>query len=141
MSIVMDLLNRRRKPVFTYYLLTILCILFIISILGYLLVILKEKYYLSHNIIFLDCKGVSQNHLDEVEAKCFTLGDKEIMSGDEMKIYFNNNRSIKGIILGAKLKENRILLVTAKERIESISIKDIQRFKIISKYGKIFKRF
>ncbi|HHY90061.1 MAG TPA: hypothetical protein GX503_00200 [Clostridiales bacterium] len=126
---------------FTYYLLTILCILFIISILGYLLVILKEKYYLSHNIIFLDCKGVSQNHLDEVEAKCFTLGDKEIMSGDEMKIYFNNNRSIKGIILGAKLKENRILLVTAKERIESISIKDIQRFKIISKYGKIFKRF
>ena len=125
----------------TYFLLTILCVLLILSISGYLFIILKEKYYLSHNIIIIDCKGVSQTHLDEVEAKCFTLGDEEIMSGDEMKIYFNNNRSIRGIILGAKLKENCILLITAKEKIESVSIKDIQRFKIISKYGKIFKRF
>ncbi len=125
----------------TYYLLVMLFIFLIVSVLGYLFIILKEKYYFSQNIILIDSKGISQEQIDEIEAKHFTLGNKEIMSGDEMKIYFDNHKIIRGIILGAKLKENTILILTPNDQIKYVFIEDIIAFKITSKYGKFFKRF
>ncbi len=126
----------------TIYLLDFLIILLIIFLLGYILIILKEKYYLWHNIILINSKTVSQNHIDEIDIKHFLLGNVEIMAGDEIKIYSNDNKNVlKGIVLGAKRQDNSLFIVTHKDKVEQVSIKDIRNFKIIDKYGKIFKKF
>lgn len=126
---------------FILYLRELLLMLLVVSIFGYLLTIIKEKYYLWHNTIFIESKILSQQHIDEVETKHFILGNVEVMAGDEMKIYLYNNSSLKGIILGARLGDDCLLIITSKDEIKSIDIQDIKNFKIISKYGKLFKKF
>ncbi len=113
--------------------------LFFVTLLGYFMVTIKEKYYLLNNVIMIDCKGVTQEDLDEVELKHFKLGNAEIMAGDEMKICIHENHKLQGTVLGAKMTNNSILMVTEYQRVEAISIKDIKNFKIISRYGKFFK--
>ncbi|SHJ13352.1 hypothetical protein SAMN02745975_01349 [Geosporobacter subterraneus DSM 17957] len=124
---------------YTQYLLLSLCMLFFVSLSGYFMVTVKEKYYLMNNIIMIDCKGVTQEDLDEVELKHFKLGNAEIMAGDEMKICIRENHKLQGTILGAKMTDNSIIIITDHQRVEAISIKDIKNFKVISKYGKFFK--
>ncbi len=123
----------------TQYVLISLWMLFVVTLLGYFLVTIKEKYYLLNNMIMIDCKGVTQEDLNEVELKHFKLGNAEIMAGDEMKICIYKNYKLQGTILGAKITDNSILMITDHKKIEAISIKDIKNFKIISKYGKFFK--
>ena len=124
---------------YTQYLLLSLRMLFLVTILGYFLVTIKEKYYLLNNMIMIDCKGVTQEDLNEVELKHFKLGKAEIMAGDEMKICIYKNHKLQGTVLGAKMTNNSILMITDHQKVEAISIKDIKNFKIISKYGKFFK--
>lgn len=124
---------------YIHYLLLSLGMLFFVTVLGYFMVTIKEKYYLLNNVIMIDCKGVTQEDLDEVELKHFKLGNAEIMAGDEMKICVHENHKFQGTVLGAKVTSNSILMVTEQQKVESISIKDIKNFKIISRYGKFFK--
>ncbi|WZL74764.1 hypothetical protein QBE52_08765 [Clostridiaceae bacterium 35-E11] len=126
---------------FILYLRDLLLMLFLVCGFGYLLTIIKEKYYLWHNTICIESKALSQQHVDDIDTKHFILGNVEVMAGDEMKINLYNNSSLKGIILGAKLGDNSLFIITSKDELRAINIQDIKRFKIISKYGKLFKKF
>ncbi|QZY57143.1 hypothetical protein [Crassaminicella profunda] len=123
------------------YLRVLLLMLLIVSILGYIFTILKEKYYLWNNTIFIENKVVSQVHMDEIESKHFKIGSIEVMAGDEMKIHFYDHPTVKGIILGAKIQDNSVWVVTAKKQVHSVSVKDIKKIKIVSRYGKFFNVF
>lgn len=123
------------------YLLDILWMLFAISIIGYLLCIFKEKYYLWHNKILIDSKGITEEHINEIDTNYFRVGNVEMMAGDEIKIYFNNKSKLRGIVLGAKIQENSLLIITPKDTVELVELKNIKSFKIINKYGKLFNRF
>ena len=45
--------------------------LFIFSIIGYILVVLKEKFFLKQNIILIDNKHLTQEDLDETDINEF----------------------------------------------------------------------
>lgn len=112
--------------------------LFIISVIGYILVVLKEKIYLKNNMIIIDNKHVTQEHLDETDLKEFFLDGKKIKAGDEIKVITKSKDKFIGTIIGAIQKEKSILMVTHSNRVLSFKIDNILQFKIISKYGKFF---
>ena len=115
--------------------------LLLISILGYVLVVLKEKLYLKDNIILIEKKSVTQDFLDKADIRVFMLGDEELKSGDEVKLIISNNKQIEGIILGAKMEENEIILVTHKDQVKKLKVDTIRKIKVVSKYGMFFKAF
>ncbi|WP_425446002.1 hypothetical protein [Dethiothermospora halolimnae] len=114
--------------------------LLIVSLIGYIFVVIKEKLYLKKNMIVINKKAVTENYLKEAETKAFLLGGKHIKSGDEVRFVLNNEEKLEGIVIGAKKKDNSILLVTHKDSVERFNVKNVKRFKIISKYGKFFKK-
>lgn len=124
---------------FFSYLEKILYMLLTVSFLGYIFVVLKEKYYLINNIIVIENKAVTDEYLKEADIKVFALGGENVKSGDEVRVIMDGNKKVSGIIIGAKKKENLLLLVTHDERVEKLSINKIRKFKIISKYGRFFK--
>ncbi|MBB6216979.1 hypothetical protein HNQ80_003084 [Anaerosolibacter carboniphilus] len=126
---------------YTKYLLNVLMMLFGVSMLGYLLCVLKEKYYLKNNRIVLDGKGITEEHINEIDTNYFRVGKIEIMAGDEVKIYFNNKSKLRGIILGAKIRENSLMIITENDTVELVELKNIRSFKVINKYGKLFNWF
>lgn len=67
-------------------LMLILIMLLIVSILGYILVILKEKFYLKNNIILIDKKSVTQDDLDTTDLKEFFIDGTRLKAGDEIKV-------------------------------------------------------
>ncbi len=119
----------------------LLITLLLISILGYILVVLKEKIYLENDIIMLDKKSVTQDFIDKVDIKVFTLGNEELKTGDEIKIITSNNNQVEGIIIGARMKENEIILVTHKDKVKKLNVDAIKKIKVVSKYGMFFKAF
>ncbi|NLV89047.1 MAG: hypothetical protein GX021_06760 [Tissierellia bacterium] len=117
---------------------TILILLFIASIFGYIFTILKEKLYLKNNIIFIDKKVVTEEHLNEADLKEFLLDGLRVKAGDEIKVVTKENKKYNGILLGAKLKEKQILMVTYKDEIKLFKIDNILKFKLVRKYGNFF---
>lgn len=116
----------------------LLITMFIVSIFGYALVVIKEKLNLKDNTIIIDKKSVTQDYIDQAEVKIFMLGKKEIRAGDEVKLTTSNNNKISGIIIGAKIEQNEILLVTYEDEVRKLEVDIIKKIKIISKYGKFF---
>ncbi len=123
---------------YTKYLLNVLGMLFVVSMLGYFLCVLKEKYYLKNNRIVIDGKGITEDHINEIDTNYFKVGKTEIMAGDEVKIYFNDKKKLEGIILGAKIQENSFMIITGDDTVELIELKNIKSFRVINKYGKLF---
>ena len=121
-----------------YYIETISIILLICSIFGYILSTLKEKSYLKNNIIVIDKKSVTQEHLNETDMKEFILDGLRLKSGDEIKVITKEKKKYNGILIGAKKKSKEIMMVTHEDEIKQFQIKDISKFKIISKYGRFF---
>ncbi|WP_353096758.1 hypothetical protein [Tissierella praeacuta] len=121
-----------------FYIQIILILLFIASIFGYIFVILKEKIYLKNNIIIIDKKAVTQEHLNEVDMKEFILDGFRLKAGDEIKVITKENEKYNGILLGAKKKDKSIMIVTHKNEVKFFTIDNILKFKIVSKYGKFF---
>lgn len=117
----------------------IFIMLFIISVIGYILVVLKEKIYLKNNMIIIDNKHVKPEHLEETDLKEFFLDGKRIKAGDEIKVITKSNDKFMGTIIGAIQREKSILMVTNGNQILRFKIDNILQFKIISKYGKFFK--
>jgi uncharacterized Zn ribbon protein len=115
--------------------------LFAVSLIGYILVVIKEKIYLRQNLIVIDNKSVTQEYIDETDLKEFIISGTEIRAGDEVKIILSGNKKMTGIIIGANKKENSILMVTHDDQIRRFNVDKIQKLKIISKYGKFFKSF
>ena len=122
------------------FFITILAMLLITSILGYIFVVLKEKFYLKNNVILIDNKYVTQEDLDVTDLKEFFLDGTRLKAGDEIKVVTKDKESFIGILIGAVKKENSILLVTYKNRVLKFRIDNIMQFKIVSKYGKFFAK-
>lgn len=120
------------------YIQRVLFVLLLANILGYILVVLKEKIYLKNNMIVIDKKNVTQNHLEEADMKEFILDGTRVKSGDEIKVVTIAKEKIEGILIGAIKKERAILLVTHNDQIKKFDIDNILKFKVISKYGKFF---
>lgn len=118
---------------------TILGMLFLVSIIGYILVVLKEKLYLDDNMIIIGKKSVTQEHIDETDMKVFSIGGIRLKSGDEVKVILSNNNKFDGIIIGAKKKNKELLLVTHKDEIKSVKVEKIRKVIVISKYGRFFR--
>lgn len=122
-------------------LLQILILLFIINIIGYIYIVLKEKFYLKNNIIVIDKKSVTQAHIKEADMKEFILNGAKVKAGDEVKILLRGKKKVEGIIIGVKRKEREILIVTHDDEVKKFNVDNISRFRIVSKYGKFFKTF
>ena len=120
------------------YIQKILLFLLAISFAGYILVVLREKFYLKNNLIIIDNKTVTPKHLEKADMKEFVLDGSRAKSGDEIKIVTNAKDKFVGILIGAIKKEKAILMVTHNNEIKQLSIDNILRFKVISKYGKFF---
>ncbi len=116
----------------------ILIMLLFTSVLGYVLVVLKEKFYLKNNIILIENKHVTEEHLNDTDMKEFFLDGTMLKAGDEIRVLTSRNEKIIGTLIGAIKKEKSILLVTHKNKIVKFKIDNIQQFKILSKYGKFF---
>lgn len=111
-------------------------VLFIVSLIGYILVVLKEKVYLKNNVIVIDNKHVTEEHLEQADLKEFYLDGRRIKSGDEIKVKSKEKKNIIGTLIGAVVEEQSIMLITNKNKILKLKIEDILEFKVISKYGK-----
>lgn len=120
------------------YLLHASVVLFIVSIFGYLISILKEKKDLINNKITFQSDKISQNFLDELDLKIFKLGNLNLSIGDQIKIYLKNDNSIKGTVLGAKTKENILCILTLEDKILELKVSKIKKLRILSRYGRIF---
>ncbi|NBG89152.1 hypothetical protein [Isachenkonia alkalipeptolytica] len=119
------------------YVLRIAVILWIVSLTGYIFIVLKEKIYLKNNMIYLDYKNVDPDQIKEVEIKHFKLGNHELMAGDEIKVKLKGAKSIKGTVLGLAKDKKTILLMGAKG-VKNLEIHAIKELKVASKYGKFF---
>lgn len=115
--------------------------LFAVSLIGYILVVIKEKIYLRQNLIVIDSKSVTQEYIDETDLKEFIISGTEIRAGDEVKVILSGNKKMTGIIIGANKKENLILMVTHDDQIKRFNVNKIKKLKIVSKYGRFFKSF
>lgn len=111
-------------------------VLFVVSLIGYILVVLKEKLYLKNNVIVIDNKHVTEEHLEQADLKEFYLDGRRIKSGDEIKVKSKEKKNIIGTLIGAVVEEQSIMLITNKNKILKLKIEDILEFKVISKYGK-----
>jgi hypothetical protein len=112
--------------------------LFIVSILGYLFSVLKEKIDLYNNRVTISSKKVSQNFLDEIDLKAFKLGNIKLTIGDRIKIYLKDKDPVKGVVLGAKKYDNSLVILTLEDKILELNVTSIKKLKIISRYGKLF---
>ena len=121
-----------------YYIQQVLIFGLIISILGYILSVLKEKLYLKNNIIVINKKSVTEKHLKEADMKEFILDGSRVKSGDEIQIVTIGKDKFEGILIGAIKRERSILMVTHDDEIKKFSIDNILKFKVISRYGKFF---
>lgn len=124
---------------FYLYLERILYMLITVSTMGYIFVVLKEKFHLSNNTIIIDKKAVTDDYLEEADIKVFGLGGENIKAGDEVRITMDGNKKVSGIIIGAKKKDNLLLLVTHDDKVEKLKVNKIKDFRVISKYGRFFK--
>lgn len=121
-----------------YNIQVILIILFIASVFGYIFSTLKEKLYLKNNIILIEKKVVTQEHLNDTDMKEFIIDGLKVKSGDEIKLITKEKKSYIGILIGAKKKDKEILIVTHGDEIKNVKIENILKFKIVSKYGRFF---
>lgn len=120
------------------FLMAILGIAFFAGILGYILVVLKEKYYLQNNIIFIDNRYISQDEIEDTDIQEFFLNGTRLKAGDEIKIMTKSKEKFRGILIGAIHNDHSIKMVTYANEVIKLKIESINQFKIMSKYGKFF---
>lgn len=120
------------------FLISLASILLFVSVLGYSLTVLKEKYYLKNNIILIDNKHISQDEIDDMDMQEFFLDGTRLKAGDEITVVTKTKEKFRGVVLGAVQKEQSIKLVTHANEIIKLKIETIKQFRIMSKYGKFF---
>lgn len=112
--------------------------LFVLSVSGYILVVLKEKFLLKNNIIIIDNKHLTHDDLSETDMNEFIFKGQRIKSGDEIKVITREQEKLNGTIIGAKKSEDEIHIITYDNDIIKCKVDNIIKFKIISKYGRFF---
>ncbi len=119
-------------------LIIISAIMLLTCIIGYIAATVREKIYLSRNMIILNNRNISQRDIDKVDTRNFSIGNVKIMSGDEIKIYRNNLSSVKGLVIGANIRKKTIIVAENSNLVE-ICTNKIKKIKIISRYGKFLR--
>lgn len=117
---------------FLYLLVTMM----FVALFGYVFSVLKERVDLYNQRINLKSNSITQEYIDDVEMKSFKLGRKTLLIGDEVKVYLNSKVFIKGVILGAKKSQNKVCLITESDELLELSVANIRKLKILSKYGR-----
>lgn len=112
--------------------------LFVLSISGYILVVLKEKFFLKNNIIIIDNKHLSPDDLGETDINEFIFKGKRIKSGDEIKVVTKEKEKVNGIIIGAKKSDDTIHIITYNNDVIKCKVDNILKFRVVSKYGRFF---
>src|SRR5690554_6150882 len=102
------------------YIQRVLLVLFLVSILGYVLVVLREKYFLKNNVIIIDKKSVTQEDIEKADVKEFIFAGNKVKSGDEIRIITVAKDKFEGILLGAIIKDRSILMVTYNNEIKEL---------------------
>ncbi|WP_422485213.1 hypothetical protein [Gudongella sp. DL1XJH-153] len=120
------------------FLIAILGIVLFAGILGYTLVVLKEKYYLKNNIIFIDNRYISQDEIEDTDMQEFFLDGTKLKAGDGISIMTKSKEKFKGILIGAVNNDQSIKMVTYANEVIKLKIESINQFRIMSKYGKFF---
>lgn len=126
---------------FLKYMISILGILLLVSVIGYVAVTIKEKIYLSRDVVVIHNKKISQYDIDKVDARCFAVGELEIMTGDEIKIYQSNLNTVKGMVIGANIQKKTIVVAAHNSDLIEVGTNGIKKIKIISRYGKFLRGF
>lgn len=108
------------------------------SLLGYSLMVMKEKYYLKNNVIIIDNKHISQEEIEDTDMQEFFLDGTRLKAGDEISVVTKSSEKFKGVVLGAVQREQSIKLVTHANEVIKLKIESIKQFRIMSKYGKFF---
>lgn len=119
----------------------LLTVLLMVSVIGYVLSVMKEKLSLKSNTIVIDKKNLTQEQIDQAEIKTFLVDGEFIRAGDEIKLFMKERRKLEGVVLGARKKEDEILIYTDKEELKKCKLENIRRVKVVSKYGMFFKAF
>lgn len=114
--------------------------LFILSIAGYVLVVLKEKFLLKNNMIVIDNKHLTQDDLSETDINEFIFKGQRIKSGDEISVITKKDEKVQGIIIGAKKSEDAIHIITYNNDVIKCRIDNILKFRVVSKYGMFFNK-
>jgi hypothetical protein len=115
-----------------FLMITIMVVMFF----GYIFCVLKERVDLFNQRIEFKSDSITQDYIDDVEMKSFKLGRKTLLIGDEVKVYLNSKVFIKGVILGAKKSQNKLCLITETDELLELSVSNIRKLKILSKYGR-----
>lgn len=115
-------------------------ILLILSLLGYILVVMRERYYLKNNIIIIDNMSVSEEDFKNLDMTHMSYMGKKVQTGDEVKIVTKDKKVYRGIFIGGKFKEGILKIVTLSDEIKELKIKSIINIKVVSGYGKFFTR-
>lgn len=113
-------------------------VLFILSFTGYILVVLKEKFFLKNNLIVIDNKYIKLEDIEETDVYEFIFRDQRLKSGDEIKITTKNKGKVYGTIIGAREAEDTIHIITYDNEVIKCDIDNILKFKVVSKYGRFF---
>ncbi len=112
--------------------------LFVLSMSGYILVVLKEKFLLKNNTIIIDNKHLTREDLSETDINEFIFKGQRIKSGDEILMVTKNDKKVNGTIIGAKMSEDTIHIITYDNDVIKCKIDNIIKFKVISRYGRFF---
>lgn len=116
----------------------LLLILLALAVLGYLASAFKETLDFKRAIVRFKSHKVTQNLIDQYDLKIFKLGGLRVNIGDEVKIVLENEVQLKGCILGARKKLDALALVTDFDEIVELNIRQIRKFKIVTKYGRLY---
>jgi hypothetical protein len=120
------------------FLMAVIGIALFAGMLGYTLVVFKEKYYLKNNIIFIDNRYISQDEIEDTDMQEFFLDGTKLKAGDEISIMTKSSEKFKGILIGAIHSDQSIKMVTYANEVIKLKIESINQFRIMSKYGKFF---
>jgi len=112
--------------------------LLMLSVMGYLLTVLKETLDFKRAVVRFKSRRVTQSLIDQYDVKIFKLGGRRVNIGDEVKIVLENEEQLKGCVLGARKKLNSLALITELDEIVELNIRQIRKLKIVTKYGRLF---
>ncbi len=119
-------------------LIIMMMLLLAVSVLGYIMAVLKEKMDLYHDQVHIPSHTITQMDLDSVDLKAFRVGKVNLMIGDQIMVYLKDNVKIRGTVLGARKKDNSLCLVTPRDELVTLSVHAIRRLKVVTRYGKLF---
>ncbi len=120
------------------FIIQVLIGLLLLCLCGYLFVLVRERLGLMKNQVFIKTQRLSQKHLDAIELKVFKLGRKVLYIGDVLKIRLQDHGLIRGTLVGAKKKENSLVILTSEDEVVELNVKTIEKVHILMKYGRLF---